>query len=205
MTEHTNEPLWFTTNCFLFNERQVSPKVTSSLPRFSYRRSSRGIKTVVLLRQRCYWYGMVRDVQIYIATCAECARNKRVRVNPRAPLQCFQAGIAGNPGERLHLDILGPFLESSRGNQYALMMVDQFPRWLEHQALSIQDAETVAHAFFESYTVQFGVPFVIHTYQAETLTGLCEDLDHAISTNFEWAGREIQPASAEFPALFLAR
>ena len=62
------------------------------------------IKTVAWLHQRCYWYGMIRDVQIYIANCAECTRNKRVRVNPRAPIQCFQAG---NPGERLHLDILG--------------------------------------------------------------------------------------------------
>ena len=73
------------------------------------------IKTVAQLRQCCYWYGMVWDVQVYIATCAECTRNKRVRVNPRAPLQCFQAS---NPGERLHLDILGPFLESSLGNRY---------------------------------------------------------------------------------------
>ena len=79
------------------------------------------IKTVARLRQHCYWYGMVRDVQVYITTCAECTRNKWVRVNPRAPLQCFQAS---NPGERLHLDILRPLLESSRGNQYVLMMVD---------------------------------------------------------------------------------
>ena len=79
------------------------------------------IKTVARLRQRCYWYGMVRDVQAYIATCAECTRNKRVRVNPRAPLQCFQAGNPGN----------GPFLESSRGNRYVLMMVDQFTHWLK--------------------------------------------------------------------------
>ena len=70
------------------------------------------IKTVAHLRQCCHWYGMVQDVQVYIATCAECTRNKRVRLNPHAPLQCFQAG---NPGERLHLDILGPFLESSHG------------------------------------------------------------------------------------------
>ena len=137
------------------------------------------IKTVARLRQRCYWYGMVRDVQVYIATCAECTQNKRVRVNPRAPLQCFQAG---NPGERLHLDILGPFLESSHGNRYVLMMVDQFTRWLELQAISIQDAETVARVFFESYTVRFGVPFVIHTDQGRNFDGnffqaFCDVLD----------------------------
>ena len=130
--------------------------------------SREAVSSLVCVIQRCYWYGMVRDVQVYIATCAECTRNKRVRVNPRAPLQCFQDG---NPGEWLHLDILGPFLESSRGNRYVLMMVDQFTHWLEFQALGIQDAKTVARVFFESYTVRFDVPFVIHTDQGLNFDG----------------------------------
>ena len=69
------------------------------------------------------------------------------------------------------MDILGPFLESHRGNKYVLMMVDQFTRWLELQALGMQDAATVAQAFFESYTVRFGVPFVIHTDQGKNFDG----------------------------------
>ena len=63
-------------------------------------------KTLQRLRQRCFWYGMIRDVQVYVTTCAECNQNKRLRANPRAPLQCYQAG---NPGDRVHMDILGPF------------------------------------------------------------------------------------------------
>ena len=125
-------------------------------------------KTLERLRQRCFWYGMSRDVQVYVTTCAECNQNKRLRANPRAPLQCYQAG---NPGDRVHMDILGPFLESHRGNKYVLMMVDQFTRWLELQALGMQDAATVAQAFFESYTVRFGVPFVIHTDQGKNFDG----------------------------------
>ena len=121
-------------------------------------------KTLERLRQRCFWYGMTRDVQVYVTTCAECNQNKRLQANPMAPLQCYQAG---NPGDRVHMDILGPFLESHRGNKYVLMMVDQFTRWLELQALGVQDAVTVAQAFFESYTVRFGVPFVIHTDQGK--------------------------------------
>ena len=125
-------------------------------------------KTLERLRQRCFWYGMSRDVQVYVTTCAECNQNKRLRANPRAPLQCYQAG---NSGDRVHMDILGPFLESHRGNKYVLMMVDQFTRWLELQALGMQDAATVAQAFFESYTVRFGVPFVIHTDQGKNFDG----------------------------------
>ena len=51
------------------------------------------------------------------------------------------------------------------------MMVDQFTRWLELQALGMQVAATVAQSFFESYTVRFGVPFVIHTDQGKNFDG----------------------------------
>ena len=122
-------------------------------------------KNLERLRQRCFWYGMLRDMQVYVITCAECNQNNRLRANPRAPLQCYQAG---NPGDQVHMDILGPFLESHRGNKYVQMMVDQFTRWLELQALGVQDAATVAQTFFESYTVRFGVPFVIHSLTHET-------------------------------------
>jgi hypothetical protein len=33
--------------------------------------------------------------------------------------------------ERVHLDILGPFNTSEDGNRYALMMIDQFTKWVE--------------------------------------------------------------------------
>ena len=65
----------------------------------------------------------------------------------------------------MHLDILGPFWESAQGNRYVLMIVDQFSRWVEMVPLRIQDAQTVARSFFETYVVRFGVPFVVHTDQ----------------------------------------
>ena len=119
-------------------------------------------KTLAKIRERCYWYGLSRDVRIYVAGCKECNQNKRQTRYPRAPLQNFQAG---QPGDRVHLDILGPFNKSSQGNRYVLMVIDQFTRWLEMIPLQIQDAESIARAFFESYVVRFGVPFVVHTDQ----------------------------------------
>ena len=126
-------------------------------------------KTLERLWQQCFWYGMPRDVQVYVTTCTECNQNERLRANPRAPLQCYQAG---NPVDWVHMDILGPFLESHCGNKYVLLMVDQFTRWLELQALGVPDAATVTQAFFESYTVRFGVPFVIHTDQGKNFDGI---------------------------------
>ena len=46
--------------------------------------------------------------------------------------------------ERLHIDVLGPFIESNSGNKYVIMMVDQFSKWLECFPVPDQKAELVA-------------------------------------------------------------
>ena len=107
-------------------------------------------KTLQKLRLRCYWYGMATDVRLHVATCAPCNQSKVFHRKPRAPMTIYQAGL---PGDRLHLDMFGPFCESESGNRYVLMVVDQFTRWLELVPLPAQDAESVARAFFENYAV----------------------------------------------------
>ena len=119
-------------------------------------------KTLIKIKRRFYWYGMGQDVHLHVGTCATCSVNKRLHHHPRAPLQNFQAG---SPGDRVYLDILGPFKESERQNKYVLMIIDQFSRWLEIVPLPNQEAETIAKAFFETYVVRFGVPFMVHTDQ----------------------------------------
>ena len=119
-------------------------------------------KTLTKIRHRFYWYGMGRDVLIHVNTCAACSLNKRVQQHPRTHLQNYKAGC---PGDRVHLDILGPFRESKRHNRYVLMIIDQFSRWLEIVPLPDQEAETIARAFFENFVVRFGVPFMAHTDQ----------------------------------------
>ena len=80
-------------------------------------------KTMEKIKQRAYWYGMSTDVSLYVATCRQRTVNKRSPRTLRAPLQNYQAG---HPGERVHLDMLGPFCESLQGNKYVLMIIDQF-------------------------------------------------------------------------------
>ena len=127
-------------------------------------------KTMEKIKQRAYWYGMSTDVRLYVATCRQCTVNKRSPRTMHAPLQNYQAG---NPGDRVHLDILGPFCESQQGNKYVLMIIDQFTRWLEMVPLPVQDAESVAKAFFEYYIVRFGVPWCVHTDQGRNFDSDC--------------------------------
>ena len=67
--------------------------------------------------------------------------------------------------ERVHIDILGPFPESERGNKYVLVVVDQFTKWVEAYALPDQGAETTARALVFEFIVRYGAPLTIHTDQ----------------------------------------
>ena len=84
---------------------------------------------------------MNQDSDDYVRSCGVCNTNKRPNVKPWASLQSFQAE---HPMESVHLDILGPFNTSALGNNYVLVMVDQFSKWVELAALPDQSAMKVA-------------------------------------------------------------
>ena len=64
-------------------------------------------KTYAKLRQNFFWSSMRRDCHLFVDTCNVCHLNKGGRTQ-RAALLHYQAGV---PGERVHLDFLGPIRE----------------------------------------------------------------------------------------------
>ena len=52
-----------------------------------------------------------------------CNRPKKHQNKPKAHQVQYHAG---SPLERIHIDVLGPLIETPRGNQYVLVVVDQF-------------------------------------------------------------------------------
>ena len=72
---------------------------------------------------------------------------------------------AGAPMERVHLDFLGPLQKTQQGNEYVLMMVDQFTNWVECIPLPLQTAEVTAHAAVMEFFSRFGCPFQINADQ----------------------------------------
>lgn len=71
---------------------------------------------------------MSRDCIGYVTSCRTCNQNKKPNVRTKASVRQFHAGF---PLERVHLDILGPFHTSEDGNNYVLMLIDQFTNWIE--------------------------------------------------------------------------
>ena len=89
-------------------------------------------------------------------------------MKPKAPLGQYHAGA---PLECVHIDILGPFTSSKKGNQYVLVIVDQFTKWLECFPLPRQGAEEVAKCVVDRFISRFGCPLEIHTDQGKNFDG----------------------------------
>ena len=60
--------------------------------------------------------------------------------------------------ERVHLDLLGPFNISSKGNKYVLGIMDQFSKWLECVPLPDQSAEKIATSAINDFFVILACP-----------------------------------------------
>ena len=55
------------------------------------------------------------------------------------------------PIERIHVDIPGPLIETPRGNQYVLVVVNQFSKWVECYTLSDQTDEWFASILLSEF------------------------------------------------------
>ena len=56
-------------------------------------------------------------------------------------------------------------IETPRENQYILVVVDQFSKWVECYALSDQTAERVARTLVSEFIGRFGCPLELHSDQ----------------------------------------
>ena len=144
-------------------------------------------KTLSRIREHYFWRLMGRDCDLYVHSCNKCSQHKNANVRAKAPLVNYQAG---NPLDRIHIDILGPFPPSKSGNRYVLMLIDQFTRWLEAYPLPDQTAEQVARVIVDQFISRFGSPIVIHSDQGRNFES---DLFRAVCNLLEVARTRTTP------------
>ncbi|XP_076838708.1 retrovirus-related Pol polyprotein from transposon 412 isoform X1 [Brachyhypopomus gauderio] len=133
-------------------------------------------KTLRRLRQRFWWPGCRRDVELYVHCCDTCAAKKGPATRPRAPLIPMRSG---SPMERVAVDVMGPFPVTEAGNKYVLVAMDYFTKWPEAYAVPDQSASTTATALVNEFFCRFGVPETLHSdqgrnFESEVMGEVCK-------------------------------
>ena len=72
-------------------------------------------KTKSRILERAIWYNLRNSCEEYVKGCAVCNRQKKGCRVAREEQQLFHAGSAL---ERVHMDIMGPLMETEKGNTY---------------------------------------------------------------------------------------
>jgi len=112
-------------------------------------------KSAAILQARGYWPTWSADLASYVRRCRPCAQYHRGTLPRHAELQCPQAG---EPWERVSIDITGPHPKSSRQNQYILTVVDHFSKWAEAIPTRDHTASTVARMLMTHVIPRYGAP-----------------------------------------------
>ena len=136
-------------------------------------------KTKSRILERAIWYNLRNSCEEHVKGCAVCNRQKKGCRVARGEQQLFHAGYAL---ERVHIDIMGPLMETQKWNKYILVIVDQFTKWVEAFPLKNQLAETVAGVVVREFVARFGCPLEIHTdqgrnFESELFKEMCELLE----------------------------
>ena len=136
-------------------------------------------KTAAAVQARAYWPTWSFYLASYLKRCVECARYHRGSLRRQAAMQMPQAG---EPWEKIFVDITGPHPKSSRQNQYILTLVDHFSKWAEAIPIPNHTASTVAKVLIVHVFSRFGTPLQLLTdrgpeFESELFTHLMKWLE----------------------------
>ncbi|XP_062864418.1 uncharacterized protein LOC134326144 [Trichomycterus rosablanca] len=132
-------------------------------------------RTTHLVRQRCYWPQMRRDIDQWCQQCPRCVSAKAVRPKVRTFPGCL---LASKPLEIVAIDFT--VLErASDGRQNVLVVTDVFSKFTQAYPAPDQKASTVVRILTERWFYTYGVPQRIHSdqgrnFEGELLKALCK-------------------------------
>lgn len=118
-------------------------------------------RTLQLVRTRCYWPNMSKDVEKWCHNCERCVLAKAVQPKVKPFMGSLQAS---RPREVIAIDftVLEP---ASDGRENVLVITDVFSKFTRAVPTKDQRASTVAKALVEHWFQYFGLPCRLHSDQ----------------------------------------
>jgi len=118
--------------------------------------------TMLSLNKRYYWNFMPSEVQAYCQSCVKCQVFNYACLQSRAPMKPI---VVTRPWQLLGLDFMGPFKSTARGNQYIILGIDHFTKFIEAAATPSFDAEITSWFVVNQIIGRYGMVEQILTDQ----------------------------------------
>lgn len=108
-------------------------------------------------RDAYFWVGLRPTIKDFIDKCHECSCAKS---HPTVCPEGRRWPIVPKKFFRVHMDLVGPFPESSHGHKYVCVLVDAFTRYTFVYAMLDKSAKSVANAI-HYFVMKFGCPGIL--------------------------------------------
>lgn len=131
-------------------------------------------RTFSILRTRCFWPGMSKDVKAYISNCLTCRATKSQTPQVRTPRRHL---LAFRPQELVAIDFLK--LDRGRGGyEDVLVITDAFTKYAQAVPCKNQTAPVVAKVLRDNWFAHYGTPLRIHSdqgrnFESQLIKELC--------------------------------
>ncbi|KAK9736387.1 Integrase core domain [Popillia japonica] len=114
-----------------------------------------------------YFPGIKNYVKRHIKMCIECTLTKTKTGKQPGLLHPIPPGR--RPFAVIHIDHLGPFVTSNKGNKYILVMIDNLTKFVQLEAVKSTKAETTVTKL-ETFLQRYGAPETIITDRGTSFT-----------------------------------
>ena len=111
-------------------------------------------RTLRAVSQGYWWPTIVKDCREYVKHCEICQRFKPAPKPKREYIQFPET----KRFRTVHIDLVGPFKRTSRGNTSLLTVMDRCSKWLEAYPMSSTTSFACARRFIFEWVSRFGVP-----------------------------------------------
>lgn len=135
--------------CLMYGDRVVVPKSLRNRVLWQLHKGHPGRDQMTLLaRSYVFWAGMQRDIENYVASCEECAKNAKMPV--KTTLKAWPPALG--PMDRVHIDFAGPFM----GENF-LVFVDAYSNWPDITRMTSTSTVATIKVLRQLFT-KFGYP-----------------------------------------------